>query len=207
MASQVDIVKLALGHVADAARVNSIDPPDSSNQAQLAAIYYPIAQDQVLEARNWDFATRRHVLVESLVEFEDGEWGFTYNMPSNYIRAIKVVPPGAPMDHPGYPFKIESDLSELDTILLTNVEDAILHYLYREEETGRYSPSFIVALSYLLGSYFAGPLIKGKNGMTVKRALKGEYKTALNEAGAHNANAQQDAHQWGGHTPTWVSDR
>jgi hypothetical protein len=31
------------------------------------------------------------------------------------------------MDYPGTQYKIESDITELDTLLLSNVEDAVLH--------------------------------------------------------------------------------
>jgi hypothetical protein len=207
VASDVEIVRLALGHIADAARVNSIDPPDNSIQAQHAATFYPIARDECLEAFDWNFATRRVVLQESLVEFPDGEWAFAYTVPSDYIRALKVVSPGTSMDQPGQPFKIESDVTELDTLILTNVEEAVLHYIYREEETGRYSPSFISALSLLLGSYLAGPILKGRVGMQVKERLFTEYRARLLQAGAHNANASLNNEQYKNHRPSWVSDR
>lgn len=207
MASQVEICRLALSHIADAARVNSIDPPDNSIQAQHCATFYPIARDFLLEQHDWSFALRRHVLEESLVEFEDGEWAFTYTLPSDYIRAIKVVPPGASQDFPGYPYKIESDITELDTLLLTNVDEAVLHYVYREEETGRYTPTFIIALSLVLGSYLAGPILKGKLGAVLRESLLEQGLAAMRQASALNANARHDDTQYKDHRPTWVSDR
>jgi hypothetical protein len=207
VASQVEISRLALGHIADAARVNSIDPPDNSIQAQHCATFYPIARDELLEMHDWNFATRRVVLAESLVGFDDGEWAFAYSIPSDYIRALRVVPPGVSMDFPGQPFKIESDVTELDTLILTNVSEAVLHYIYREEETGRYSPSFVSALSLLLGSYLAGPILKGRVGMQVKQTLRGEARAMFLVASAMNANAQLDNTQYKNHTPSWISDR
>lgn len=207
MASQVEIVRLALSHIADAARVNSIDPPDNTIQAQHAATFYPIARDACLEKYDWPFATRRHVLEESLVSLEDGEWAFVYTLPADYIRAIKVVPPGAAKDFPGEDFKIESDITELDTVLLCNVDEAVLHYVYREEETGRYTPGFIVGLSYQLGAYLAGVLLKGKTGMQVKQALQEAADAELKAAAAAVMNAGQASQQYAAHRPTWISDR
>jgi hypothetical protein len=207
VASEVEIVRLDLGHIADAARVNSISPPDNSIQAQHAAAYYPIARDECLEAFDWNFATRREVLTESLVAFDDGEWTYVYNVPSNYIRALTVVPPGAREDHPGESFKLESDVTEQDLVVLTNVEEAVMHYIFREEETGRYSPSFVSALSYLLGSYLAGPMLKGRAGTIVKKELFEQYRFRINTAGAHNANASKSTLQYGGYMPKWISDR
>jgi len=207
MASQVEICRLALSHIADAARVNSIDPPDNSIQAQHCATFFPIARDELLELHDWSFATKRWNLELSLVEFENGEWAYAYSLPSDYIRAIKVCPPGAAMDYPGQSFKIESDVTELDTLLLTNVTDAVLHYIYREEETGRYSPTFIVALSLLLGSYLAGPILKGKLGIALAESLRDRARATFLVASAMNANANKDDTQYADYTPIWISDR
>lgn len=207
MPSQVEICRLALSHIADAARVNSIDPPDNTVQAQHCATFYPIARDELLERFNWTFATRRVALSLSAVEFDDGEWAYAYLLPSNFIRAIKVVPPGASQDHPGYDYRMESDVTELDLILLSNVEEAVLHYVYREEETGRYTPLFISALSHLLASYLAGPIIKGGAGMRAKQAMYEIYLDLANKAMAADANSAQLSYQYTSYKPTWVTDR
>lgn len=207
MASDVEICRLALGHVGDAARINSINPPDNSVQAQHCATFYPIARDQLLEMHDWNFATKRWTLELSLVEFENGEWAYAYSLPSDYIRALRVCPPGVGEDFPGEPFKIESDVSELDTLLLTNVSEATLHYIFREEETGRYTPTFISALSLLLGSYLAGPLLKGAAGIRMAESLRQRAQLEFAGAGALNANASLDKKQYGQHKPIWVSDR
>lgn len=209
MASQVEICRLALSHIADAARITSIDPPDNSIQAQHAATFYPIARDKLLahDAAEWSFAKRRVALTDTLIEFEDGEWAFAYAVPADYIRAIKVCPPGVSRDYPGEPFIIESDASESDIVILTNVDEAVLHYIYREEETGRYTPSTIVALSYLLGSYLAGPILKGRVGMQVKQALQQEYDREIRVAAAEDMNARKDNQDYSAHSPSWVSDR
>jgi hypothetical protein len=210
MASQEEICRLSLGHIADAARVNSIAPPDNTIQAQHCATFYPIARDELLEMHDWNFSVRREALVESLVAsiaIDNGEWGFVYAMPNGYIRALKVCSPGSSEDHPGYPFKIESDAMETDGIILTNVEDAVLHFIYREEQTGRYSPTFVSALSLLLGSYLAGPILKGRVGATLAESLRDRARGSFLVASAMNANASQNDSQYKNHVPTWISDR
>lgn len=207
MASPVEIGRLALTHVADAARINSIDPPDNSVQAQHVATFYPMSRDECLEAFDWPFATTRHTLEESLIELANGEWGFIYLLPSNYIRAIKVCPPGAAEDHPGVPFKLETDSSEQDLVLLTNCADAVLHYVYREEETGRYTPTFVSALSLLLGSYLAGPLLKGRGAMAVKQGLRREFELVIKQAEARAGNSHRDDTNYAEHKPAWTTDR
>lgn len=208
MATEVEISRMALSHVADAARVNSITPPDATVQAQHCATFYPIARDECLEAYPWPFAEKFAALAQSLITLPDGEWGFVYALPSDYIRPLRVVPPGASKDHPGEDFKTRSDDSGLDLILLTNVDQARLHYIYREEQTGRYSPMFISALSYLLGSYLAGPLIKGRIGMQVKQSLYGLYRDVLDRAATRQSGGSgKRSENYATHKPTWISDR
>lgn len=208
MASEVEISKLALGHVADAARVNSISPPDNSVQAQNCATFYPIARDECLEAYPWPFATTVSALAQSLVALPDGEWAYVYTLPSKYIRALRVVPRGAFKDHPGEDYVIRSDESGLDTLLFANCAEANLHYIYREEQTGRYSPLFVSALSYLLGSYLAGPLIKGRVGMQVKQSLYAVFRDMIDRAATRSlGSAGQRSENYATHKPIWMSDR
>ena len=115
--------------------------------------------------------------------------------------------PGLPKDRPSEDYKIYSDITELDSILFTNCEDAVLHYIFREEETGRYTPTFVSAFSLLLGSYLAGPILKGKVGIAVRQDLRQQAMGVFRIASALNANAQRDDNQYKKYTPTWVSDR
>ena len=207
MPSQVEICRLSLAHIADAARVNSITPPDSTIQAQHCATFYPIARDKCLAAYDWPFSKTRAPLAESLVALPNEEWAFVYALPADYIRAIKVLPPGAPRDFPGQDFILEHDSTENDVLLFTNVPEAVLHYVFRQEETGRYTPGFISALSYLLGSYLAGPILKGRVGMQVKQALYELYESDVRQASAEAANSEQTSDGYKNYKPAWVTDR
>ncbi len=207
MPSQVEICRLALAHIADAARVNSIDPPDNTAQAQYCATFFPIARDECLEAFDWPFAIRRVALTESLTALDNAEWLFAYNVPSDYIRALKVLPPGSPKDEPGHDYILESDITELDLLIRTNVPGAVLHYVYRETETGRYSPLFVSALAYLLASYLAGPILKGRVGTAVKDSMFQMFSNYIRRAAAAVSNAQQRNDQYATHRPSWVADR
>lgn len=208
MASEIEICRLSLGHVADAARINSISPPDNSIQAQHCATFYPIARDECLESYPWPFATTMRELAPSLVTLPDGEWAYTYAIPDRYIRCLRVVPPGASKDHPGEDFVIRSDEAEQDLLVFTNTAEARMHYIYREEETGRYSPMFVSALSYLLGSYLAGPIIKGRVGAQVKQSLYTAYRDIIDRAATRALGSSgQRSEGYAKHNPLWISDR
>lgn len=208
MASEVEISRLALAHIADAARVNSITPPDNTIQAQHCATFYPIARDECLEAYPWPFALKMSPLAQSLITLPDGEWGYVYQLPTSLIRILRVVPPGASEDHPGVDYATRMDETGQDMLLLTNIPEANLHFIFRNEQTGFYSPMFVSALSYLLGSHLAGPIIKGRVGMQVKQSLYQIFRDMIDRAATRSlGSAGKRDKNYAGHQPTWVSDR
>lgn len=216
MASVVDICNLALAHLGDEATVSSIDPPEGSAQAEHCARFYPIARDTVLEAHDWNFATTRGVL--GLVGSAWPSWAFCYELPTACVRVISVLPPGALDDYSvgfprsaaslGYPgatfvphgavympqeFSIEtgeSDGNQADDrrLLYTNQEDAVLRYTRRVEDTTRFPPLFVDALSRLLASYLAGPVVKGTEAIGVARAQLQAYQAIITQATVSDSN-------------------
>lgn len=216
MASDVDICNLALAHLGDEATVSSIDPPEGSAQAEHCARFYPMARDTVLEAHDWNFATTRGVL--ALVGSAWPSWAFCYELPSACVRAISVLPPGALDDYSvgfprtasslGYPgatfvphgaaympqeFSIEtgeSDGNDADDrrLLYTNQEGAVLRYTRRVEDTTRFPPLFVDALSRLLASYLAGPVVKGTEAISVAQAQLQAYRAIITQATVSDSN-------------------
>lgn len=159
----VDIVNLALARLGDEANVASISPPEGSAQATHAARFYPIARDTLLEMHPWKFATRRaQPALRSDLSFTS--WQFIYQEPANLIRVLSVLPSGYTRDdQPSVEFATESDANGLG-LILTNDEDVTIRGIYRVNSTALFTPLFTEALSWLLASYLAGPLIKGDTG-------------------------------------------
>lgn len=210
MASAVDICNLALGHLGDEATVSSIDPPEGSAQAEHCARFYSVARDAVLEAHNWNFATTRAAL--AAVTSHWSSWAFCYIVPTECLKAISVLPPGALNDYSvsfgqsaaalGYPgsnlvganslytpqeYSIETDESGR-RLLYTNQAGAVLRYVRRIEDTTRFSPLFVDALSRLLASYLAGPVVKGTEGVQVAQAQLSAYGMFMAQATASDSN-------------------
>ncbi len=216
MASVVDICNLALAHLGDEATVSSIDPPEGSAQAEHCARFYPIARDTVLEAHDWNFASTRGVL--ALVGSAWPSWAYCYELPTGCVRAISVLPPGALNDYSvgypvsgadlGYPgsrlvphgalympqeFSIETgenDGNKADDrrLLYTNQQNAVLRYTRRVDDTTRFSPLCVDALSRLLASYLAGPVIKGTEGVSVAQAQLQAYRAIISQATVSDSN-------------------
>ncbi len=122
-----------------------------------------------------------------------GTWQYAYAMPNAVVNAISVLPaeaiddyeamlgpfgsgqnmcppypqgylpvPGSPTYTP-QPYTIET-AADGSQIILTNCVDAVLRYTLMVADTTKFGPMFTLALSYLLSSMLAGPIIKGDAG-------------------------------------------
>lgn len=188
MASPLDICVLALSHIGDPGQITSINPPDGTPQAARCATFYPIARRTFLESRDWSFATRRTTLAD--LDDPTGPWLYRYTRPAGALRVSKVLAPTSASHEPTAPFITELDSSGNETIL-TNIPEAEVVYLFDQTDTTRFTPLCVSAVAFLLGSYLAGPLIKGKYGIQVSEGLLQRYGVELSMAATANASQQK----------------
>lgn len=191
MASEVDICNLALSHLGDEANVSSIDPPDQSVQAQLCATHYPLARNTLLDAHNWSFTMRRVTLAQ--LTPETLEYEYCYAAPSDLSNMIAL------RDAYSQRVSIDSTDSELPDeyslevnslgvkVIYCHVPNAELVYNAIVTNPGNFPPLFVEALSFLLASYLAGPIIKGDVGVAAGMKLIQAYRLSLSNAIASDA--------------------
>ena len=184
MASEVDICNIALSHLGDTATVASINPPEGSAQSEHCARFYPTSRDALLEMHAWNFATRRASL--ALLTASIPTWSYVYAMPNMVIHMIAVLPPAANDDYScraswpsqygcnpeivpaagsytPQPYSLET-LPTGAQVICTNQESAVLRYTTQVTDPALFSPLFVMALSWLLASMLAGPMMKGDVG-------------------------------------------
>lgn len=207
MASEVDICNMAMSHLGNRARITSISPPDQTVEALHCAAFYPLARDVTFEAgAYWRFARRRADLTLSVNTLIGCEWAYAYELPTSFIKALKVVPPGAPEGARSQDFVIETDAGG-DDVLYSNTAHAVLHYIFREVNAGRYSPMFTLALSHQLASMTAGPILKGKVGMLKQEEQSNLFRAYVAAAAASQMNQRQVDSEYRDHKAIWISDR
>ena len=211
MASEVDIVNLALSHLGDTASVASLYPPEGSAQAEHAARFYPIARDSLLEMHMWNFSTTRANL--ALLATSMPEWDYVYAAPNDLLNAIAVLPPEAsddysarimPTDLYGYttlqnlpfnwsgtytpqPFAMET-LSDGTQVVCTDQQQAVLRYTRLTTDTTQFSPLFVMTLSWHLASMLAGPILKGDVGAAEAKRCTQMMQAYLSQAETSDAN-------------------
>jgi len=201
MASDVDIINLALARLGDEATVASVSPPEGSAQAEHAARFYPIARDSLLESHSWRFATRRAPLAQ--LSQTSWNWNLVYAVPNNLLKLLSVLPVTAPDEAQTCEYELASDASGV-AVIYTNQQAASARYIARVTDSAQFSPLFIDALAWLLASYLAGPVIKGDTGMKVGQACLATFQMVAAQAKTSDANQQ---HIVPAHRPDWIGAR
>lgn len=198
MASRVDIWNLALSHIGHRATI--ADPDEATAEANHCRRFYPISLRVTLEHFLWSFATRRTPLAQVTNAVE--HWMFAYAMPTGVIKARAVLLPESTDDSKEQDFAVES-ADDGSIIIRTNVEDAVLKYTALVEDTNKFSPMFVLALSYDLASLLAGPIPKDPK---VKKAMMDAAMYWGSMAEAADANASQSS-SYGSQIPSHLSVR
>ena len=190
MASKVTICNLALSIIGSPASIESADPFDASEEGEKCSEFYPIARDQVLESHTWAFATMRRALTAVDLPSYIYTWQYAYGgIPTLMLRPVAVLAPGnvstsnallevwapsgAVTDDNSYfstnndpkpeDFIIETDDLTGEPILYTNVQGAILKYIWLNDDPTRYTPAVTRVIARLLASYLAGTLQKDED--------------------------------------------
>ena len=198
MASRVDIWNLALSHIGH--RAGIADPDEVTAEANHCRRFYPFALRIALERFLWSFATRRISLAQ--VTNPVDHWMFAYAMPTGVVKARSVLLPESTDDSKEQDFAVES-ADDGSVIILTNVEDAVLKYTARVEDTNKFTPMFAMVLSYDLASMLCGPIPKD---IKLKKAM---FDTAMYYTGvaeAADANASRSS-SYGDNIPAHLSVR
>jgi len=209
VASEVDICNLALGHLGDSATVSSLNPPEGSAQAEHCSRFYPMARDSLLEMHNWGFATKRTNL--ALLTSNFSEWQYCYAQPTDAINLLGVLSASATDDY-SVPLQYSSStmgvpiamggayepqpfsseiLDDGTAVIYTNQDNAMLRYTALVSDTTTFSPLFIDALSWLLASYLAGPIIKGDAGAGEAKRCMQAFMVIFGKAAVSDANQRR----------------
>ena len=214
MASDIDLCNLALSHLGNEASIASFD--EQSVEAEKCKVFYPIARGNILQAHDWSFATKRKslALINNPANIPP-DWSFAYALPSDNISFMQVLLPPIQTSSSVFsifdltfglnnlpvgtanlleePYIIEEDATTGASYIYTNAEKAIGRYVFLQTNTAKYTPLFNHALSRLLSSYLAGPLIKGSEGMRIAEAQMSMYaKMDLPNATASDSQSTND---------------
>lgn len=211
--SAVSIINLGLLEIG-AEAISDIN--EQTPNAVKALIVYPFLLKEVLQAKDWRFAKLRVTLQKSSVTPDYG-YHFAYVLPADYLRLVK--PKAAPSrgrnllsegdwDSPvwpsGFPYLIESLPSDSNMYLLINYDNSFnplhINYIRMIQDTTKYSPTFVTALSKRIASSLAIPITEDRGKAKDKMQ---EYREALTSAEAVNESSDYQEDEAGGQE--WAS--
>ncbi|MCL2439722.1 MAG: hypothetical protein FWD15_04400 [Alphaproteobacteria bacterium] len=137
--NKIEICSKALNKIG-AIEIDSFE--DDTPEAQIASSMYPLVKRKTLSSFAWSFAVKSATLVR--IEEVDRDFRVAYALPEDMVRAIKL--------ESGAAYRIVGNK------LLTNVETAVLEYIYDAEEEN-FPPMFAAAIVSSLAAEFAFALI------------------------------------------------
>lgn len=194
--SQIDICNAALAKLGQDITIVSFS--DQVKAAKVFSRCWDRVRDFVLADFPWAFATKAVAL--SLVEESAIGWTYRYDYPEDCLNARIVC------DANGVPramscvnnqlafdgqYEFEKLYGEQNTSIATNLENAYLIYSSRVEDTGRYPPHFVEALSCRLAIDVA-PVLASEVGLKLGPALEQKYLAAKFSASTRDMNESND---------------
>lgn len=183
MASDTDIVNLGLSHFGQYANVASVNPSDGSAEGDLAERFYPMARNELLEEHDWTFARAYQSLAQLTNDRDD--WAYKHALPSDCLKTRRLLPTGwtdAQND--------AADFEIVGNVVYSNEVSPTLVYTKLLTDTTLFSPLFTLSLSYRVGSFMAGPIVKDPTG-TLQRNLRTAGDAEAVRAKVSDANSER----------------
>lgn len=194
MATEVDICNVALARLGDDATLTSIDPPEGSAQADHCARFYPICKDKLLREYPWSFAVKRTTPAPLAVE-PLGEDEFAFTLPSDCLTLLAIHVTDEPHSRCGLnEYTVEN--FQNSRAIICHEEDVWIRYVSNVVPAQAFPTDFCDALSWLLASYLAGPMIAGSSGASMAANYLKLYQESLARAmlaDARNTNRRSHA--------------
>lgn len=183
MSSSTSIANMALRFVASK-EIANLDT-DESTEANVCRRFYDMARQELLRAHSWPWATVEATL--GLVEEEPTEeWDFSYQVPSGSLKLIRILS-GLRNDsrQSRVPYKVVKAAS--GSYIYTDQEDAILEYIFDEQDVDKFPPDFAIALARRIASLIA-PSLTGGDPFKLSERNYQAYQMQLQEAVANSRN-------------------
>jgi hypothetical protein len=178
--SKAQICNMALGHIRHTqTRIANLDTDQGETAAQCRVFYDP-ARCFVLSENPWKFA-RSRVALATTTRVETSRWLYTYVYPSDAL-SDPIIERATDAERP-IPCEVSTGADGF-RVIETNKENAVLHYTKNVTDVSKFSPGFVVALSWYLASSLAAAL---PGSIERQQAALGMYQNLLSAAQAQNA--------------------
>lgn len=177
MASQVQIVKLALQHIGD--RYDISDITEESVEAEQANLIYDDTRKELLRRYPWRFAHAYTSPATLSGVTVPGNWDYAYQYPTDAVK-VKHITNIADRNDPILAFEIALIEGTSNTkAILTDEQNAEFAYTKDISDPTRFDPEFTMAFSFLLAERMCMALT---GSLDIKSALSQEVLRAVGQA-------------------------
>lgn len=206
MTSEVEICNLALSNIR-AGSINSFS--EGSLQAQVCDLKYPFMRDRLLTELPWQF--NRSIRSLAVVTTEIFNWAYSYQYPVDCLKITRLI--GAYEELPNgdagvISRRLDSQLLPLNNlrtkvpfevfnfggnkVIGANDAELRVDYALKITDPNLFSNDFIMALSHLLASEIAIPLVGYETGGKLRGDSLQIYNGYLATAAANDVNDQYE---------------
>jgi len=206
MASEVDICNLALSNIR-AGSINSLT--QSTLQAQICRLKYPILREQLLRDAPWQFARKLEALAVTTIDLFN--WSYAYAYPSDCLK-IRVLILNYEQYGQGdanrttlYRDEIYQLQPDADTqikyrvfnqdgtkVIAANEPDLRAEYTVSVTDPNLFDSLFVQTLSHLLASEIAIPIVGTEKGRQLRSDELQIYDTYLKAAISADSDEQYE---------------
>lgn len=204
MTSVVEVCNLALSNIR-AGSINSLN--EGSLQAQVCKLKYAILRDRCLREIPWQFNHKIRAL--SPVTVDIFNWAYSYSYPADCLKIRRLV--GSFEELPAGSVDVVSRRLDSSLISLKDLRRQIPYEVFnfdnakvigsdqpelridfaaKVEDPNLFSDDFIMALSHLLSSELAVPIVGAELGRALRNDSLQLYRQYLSSAIANDQNDQ-----------------
>lgn len=201
----IQICNNALDLVGQGRTIKTLSETES-RESQLCKRLFQITVDRLLDQNDFTFARKDEIINDTYLVYIDEEktqlansipWKYTYNIPSDCMRILRLAPLGytSSTETIGFTDFIRFDLRNFKNkrCLVTDEAPSFsMHYQAYVTDPTLFTPSFQECLEYALASRLASSLIKDVNGIKISTALLQQAEFFLVKA--KSADLQQGAY-------------
>lgn len=176
MASQVSICNKALLRVGQA-QIQALT--EQSTEAAYCRQFYDDIRKTVLRSFAWNFALKFSTVAEVAGQ-TSYRFAYVYALPADCLRILEV--------HPSEGYSPDDAATEFETIgqyLHTDMEDAIIKYVFDVTDTTQFDDTFVDALAYRMAAELAMPITRDPNYVG---SMMDMYYRTLSAARTYDAN-------------------
>jgi len=201
MADAVEICNLALSNIR-AGSINSLT--EASIQAQICKLKYPFMRDRCLRDPGWNFNRTIVTLASSSVDIYN--WAYSYSYPVDCLKIHRIIPEYEEVTGDAsvvsrlidtqllpitsYRRQVEYEVFNFNNakIIGANESGLRIDYSIKITDPNLFSDDFILALSHLLASEIAIPIIGVEKGRQLRSDSLQIYEEYLRSATADDMN-------------------